>query len=189
MASSNVAVKKTVDAKTGVGIGLTFLCISAFLFAWPDYFLSATLIVQAFFLFFGLAGTGSDLDRLAKGDFISSNEHRFANIFNNFGLGLAMILAWAFIVGNFPGIYGRIIAFLPFIAGVTFLCYGLVNSMYAFYKSTPKLGTDNTESLDTKAGSFSVGLWRFILACYIVINSLVALGASILTIMSILKLI
>jgi hypothetical protein len=181
--------RKPVDPKTGIGIGLAFLTISVFLYLWSDYFSSATIFVQAFFLFFGLAGTGSDLDRLVKQNFAITNEHRFADIFNNFGLGLALVFLWALIIRFFPGIGGRSFAFISFMAGTHFLCLGLVNLVFAFRPEADVLNEQEDQVNGNQGVQKSGKAWAVMKGVYIVINSLVALGASILTILSILKIV
>jgi hypothetical protein len=67
--------------------------------------------VQIFFLFFGLFGVGTDLDKLVSQRESIPNDKKFSGIFNNIGLGIAMIAVWSIAIDYFPNIWGRTLAF------------------------------------------------------------------------------
>ena len=182
--------KPKSNPRSGISLALTAFIVSIVLYFQPGYFGFLTNAVAIFLIALGFAGLGIDLERLVKeGDTPSSDGPSTSGIFNNIGIGVALIIIWAAVFRYFPFVWLNIFTVFFLLFGVYGTTLGLVNLLFGFLAES----RSNPEHRPTIASQLQASEtkqpWSVATKIAVAVAGTTAFVASLLQILQIIKVI
>jgi hypothetical protein len=140
--------KKQSDVRTGIALAISFFVISIFLHFQPQYFGALTTAIAIVLIVLGFAGLGFELNKTTSDELDSlTNREKGPEIFNNLGMGIALLIVWAALYYNFPWTWVNALTSVILLLGAYGITLGLVNILFFILpRSGSKTALSQSES-------------------------------------------
>jgi hypothetical protein len=186
---------KPSNIRAGIALAFATFVISIFLYFQPQYFGLMTNAVAIALIVFGVAGLGIELEKLTSGkqDALIPPE-KGAGIFDNLGIGLALLIIWVALYHYFPIVWVNILISFVLLFAVYAIALGFTN--FLFRTLSPKdvssqselAGSPSRDSNGSSQAKVSKP-WSFAVKTAMVIAGVTGFVASLLQALQILKII
>jgi hypothetical protein len=123
--------RKQTDVRAGIALAVSAFAISIFLYFRPQYFGNLSMGVAIALIFIGFAGLGTELNKMASGDLDALVDRRKGQgIFDNLGIGIALLVVWAALYHYFPKTWINVLASPVLLFGTYGTVLGLINALF-----------------------------------------------------------
>lgn len=127
--------------KGGLALGLGFLVVATYLMFTPEYFGNDTItrVVSIIIFLLGIIGLSLELNKLV-------GEHKKIG-FDDFGLGLTLVIIWAILHYYFPQTWVNIILFFLLLLAVYGMLLGFINIIHSIIIDTSSIRKKTVKAL------------------------------------------
>jgi len=148
--------RKQSDVRTGIALAVSAFTVSIFLYFQPQYFGVVTTPVAIALIVLGFAGLGIELDKITSKETGSLVDHKKGpGIFNNLGIGIALLVVWGALYHYFSTIWMNVLTSPVLLLGTYGIVLGLVNILFlVLVKSSDK--TASTQNEPDKPGLLAI---------------------------------
>lgn len=142
------SAKRRTNVRDGIALAVAAFAISIFLYFRPRYFGALTTGAAIALIVLGFAGLGIELNKITSEELDSlMNRDKGLGIFDNLGIGIALLIVWGALYHYFPITWVNILTFPVLFFGTYGTVLGLFNVLFlVLIKSGSKTASSRSGS-------------------------------------------